>query len=145
MHIVKYQLFLRATALIIGLSVAALSSADNYYRWVGTDGVVHYGSRPPEGVTAELISTYGKSAPSNTDQVAEKKVVAENNYTEKQKEVLKARQAQCDQERQRLNSLKSSGSRIQMEQPDGTTRYLSADEVIKEIASSEKFVNQACN
>ncbi len=146
MQTAKYHMILNTAALFVGLGLSALGYAENYYRWVGPDGVVHYGSRPPEGVQAERISTYGKSSPgdlSGNGPVANEKV-AENTYTDKQKELVEERKAQCDQERERLDALKSAGSRIQMDQGDGTTRYLSPDEVIKEISSSEKFISQAC-
>lgn len=114
--------------------------AEGYYRWVGDDGVVHYGSRPPVGVTAELVNTWGKSAGGNTDSAT----TATKNLTTKQQKVVAARQQECGDEKSRLTALQSPGRRISMQQEDGTSRYLTSDEILQEISTSEEFIKQAC-
>lgn len=151
MHISKR---IRPTLAIAAVAAAIFSTpamaADEYYRWVGDDGVTHYGSRPPEGVEAEKISTYGgkKSSPAKSSTYSTQS--DDNNQpqggpqTEAQKQAMAARKEQCDQERERLSKLQSSGTRIRMQNSDGTSRYLSPEEINKEISSSQEFINQAC-
>jgi len=43
----------RATALV--LLLAANAAAAQVYKWVGADGVTHYGNHPPPGVAAQPV------------------------------------------------------------------------------------------
>ena len=45
---------------------------------------------------------------------------------------------------ERLETLETSGSRIRMSNPDGTSRYLSPDEITKEMEVSRNFLKDAC-
>ncbi len=127
-------------ASILLASIAVPTYAEGYYRWVGSDGIVHYGSRPPVGVTAEQVNTWGESAGENTNSTT----AATKNLTTKQQNVVAARQQECDDEKSRLTALQSTGRRISMQQEDGTTRYLTTDEILKEVSNSEEFIKQAC-
>ncbi|MFL0810790.1 MAG: DUF4124 domain-containing protein [Agarilytica sp.] len=140
-----FLIALPIAALLASLSSIALAKGE-YYRWTSDDGVVHYGARPPEGVNAELISTWGKSAGENKAPApGQNKEKAEAAPEEKKKQLAAARKQQCEDERQRLKALQTPGRRIRMEQPDGSVRYLSSDELAAETARSKDFVNQACN
>lgn len=127
-----------STFLLASMTLPAY--AEGYYRWLDSDGVVHYGSRPPVGVNAEQVNTWGKSAGENTSPAT----TATKNLTTKQQKVVAARQQECDDEKSRLTSLQSTGRRISMQMEDGTTRYLTTDEILKEVSTSEDFIKQAC-
>ncbi len=127
-------------AFILLASMTLVAYAEGYYRWIGSDGVVHYGSRPPVGVTAEQVNTWGKSAGGNTNSAT----TTNKNLTAKQQQVVAARQQECKDEKSRLTALQSTGRRISMQQEDGTTRYLNSDEILQEISTSEDFIKQAC-
>ncbi len=134
-----------AGALLLS-TLTTPSYADAYYRWTGDDGVIHYGSRPPEGVKAELVNTWGEAAGENKNGASSKNGKASSKaLTEKQQEVVAERKQQCEEERTRLSALKSSGRRIRMEQEDGSSRYLTPEEVAEEVSKSEDFVTQACD
>lgn len=120
------------------------SYSDEYYRWVGEDGVVHYGSRPPEGVNAELVNTWGDSAAENRTPVTTQTAGADPAVTDQQQKVLAERKQQCEDEKQRLAQLNTPGRRIQMQQADGSVRYLTPEEIAKEVSASEQFISQAC-
>ena len=49
----------RMVAMCIALMFLAVGAGaqQTVYKWVGEDGVVHFGETPPEGVTAERITT----------------------------------------------------------------------------------------
>ncbi len=141
---------MRATPLIFVAMLTVMSaspvSADAYYRWKGADGVVHYGSRPPEGVEAELVNTWGKPAgenvPTNSGTTGKS---GDASLDEKQKELVAQREQECKDENARLKALQSSGSRIRMTMEDGSTRYLSPQEVAEEIKRSREFIDGACS
>ncbi|MFL0801548.1 MAG: DUF4124 domain-containing protein [Agarilytica sp.] len=134
-----------AGALLLS-SLTVPSYADAYYRWTSDDGVIHYGSRPPEGVKAELVNTWGNPAGENRGGDSSKNGKASSKtHTEKQQALIAERKQQCEDERTRLSALRSSGHRIKMEQEDGSSRYLTPEEVGEEISKSEDFVTQACD
>ncbi|VUD68307.1 hypothetical protein TDB9533_04091 [Thalassocella blandensis] len=130
----------------IGMATS-ISYAENYYRWKDANGQIHYGSRPPVGVEAEKVKTYGgRSSATETNSSAE---TSENpdetggSADVDTQKIAAEQKKQCDQERQRLATLKST-SRIRMKDNDGKTRYLNADEVSNEISMSQEFLNDAC-
>lgn len=127
-----------ASLVIAGASlVGAHAVAEDYYRWKGDDGVIHYGSLPPHGVEAVKVKTYSNPSAKAPDE-------QQSNGADKQQAAIEARKQQCLDEKARLDTLRSSGTRIRMTQPDGTTKYLTPEEVATEISSSEDFINQAC-
>jgi len=138
--------------IFISLMMSVPSFSEDYYRWVDAQGVVHYGSRPPEGVDAVKINTYGKSesesAPLDNSTPLNNKATGKNGQATKtdseRTDLVALRQAQCKEERERLRVLQTPGSRIRMEQTDGSVKYLSPDEVALEVDNSQKFLSEAC-
>lgn len=140
-----------ASSLSIFLITAYLSNvsiAANYYQWVDEAGVTHYGSTPPAGITVKEIKSSGNTTSSqkaaasptnshNDSSAAQKK-------EERKKELLAERQAQCAQEKERLQTLTAKGRRIRMEDENGDPRYLNAEELAKEVSISEQFLQEAC-
>lgn len=141
----KRTLLLALSAAILLSSIGTNTYAKGeYYRWTGDDGVIHYGARPPEGVEAELISTWGKSKAENTEQIGSNSKGTDDDAGKKQKEVAAARAAECEDEQNRIKALSTPGRRIRMEDANGTLRYLSIEEIQSELKRSQDFVNQAC-
>lgn len=135
-------------SLLLGL-VSSPVSADAYYRWIGDDGVTHYGSRPPEGVKAEKVDTYGKGKPANSSNSNAAESSAQQGatgaQTDEQKQIVAQRKQQCEEEKSRLKSLQTPGTRLKMKQDDGSSRFLSAEEIAQEISASREFISQACD
>lgn len=52
----RKQVLSIGTLAAIALMAATAVTAQQIYRWVDTDGVVHFGNLPPEGVEAQAIS-----------------------------------------------------------------------------------------
>ena len=132
-----------ACILMIGLSFSSAGHAEKIYMWFTTDAsgkrVPKFGETPPKGVDAKLVS---ESAPAPKEPAASaSETVA---LTEEQKELRLKRTQECDAEKQRLKTLENSGSRIRMANPDGTSRYLTPDEIAQEIDLSKTFLQSAC-
>jgi len=143
------RLALACFSLVTLAALSPLSLAEDYYRWVGKDGVVHYGSRPPAGVEAVKIKGSGKAAPTSSSATPAGTAPVSDADAAKardaeQKEVIAQRKQQCADEKARVENLKTPGRRIRMQQPDGSTKYLSPEEVATEISVSQEFINQAC-
>ncbi len=143
-HPIKNTMSISAVIFAGLLTITSAQAEEAYYRWVGDDGVVHYGSRPPQGVDAVRIKT--KGFPSASDAEKSKKEVTEAQQdTEVQTQAAIAqRKQQCADEKSRLHTLKTSGARIRMKDPDGTIRYLTPQEIASEISAGEQFLKQAC-
>jgi len=145
MRISKIKYWSPLAVMIYASLLMSPAFGDEYYRWK-IDGVVHYGSRPPQGVIAEKVTTWGKSAA--TSPTSESDNADDTNteaaVTEEQKQLLAKRAEDCKLEQERLDALRTSGQRVRMKQADGTTKYLTAEELAKEIAQSEDFISQAC-
>ena len=135
--------------LLLALALANTAFAQGaVYRWTGDDGVVHYGATPPMGVEAELVKTHntGSSSPNTTattPDTAEPGQEAEAK-PELSPEMAARKAAMCKEEQDRLATLKKPG-RIRMAQADGSTKYLSIEEIANEISVSEKVISDACN
>lgn len=131
---------LRLSALIVALAFSVNSYAGKIYMWFEEgDPNPKYGEIPPKGVDAKLISDTKDPEPSSSSSAG-----TTGPLTEEQKKMRAQREADCSAEQQRLATLESSGSRIRMANPDGTSRYLTPDEVLNEIEMSKTFLKDAC-
>lgn len=133
---------------LLGACINNTSIAANYYQWVDEAGVTHYGSTPPVGVAAKKIKASGNTVPSQQPTTNPIKnhndPLATQKAEERKKELLIERQAQCAQEKERLKTLTARGRRIRMEDENGNARYLNTEELAKEIAISEQFLQEGC-
>ena len=122
------------------ICAAGNSYSDNCYVWTSQDGVKHFGSIPPPDIAAKTVEC--KSAPSSGQGAEEGPTEAET--LAQQRKARELRESQCASEKQRLNTLKTSGSQIRMKNPDGSIKYLTQAEVNQEVELSESFISQNC-
>lgn len=140
--------------LLVGLLMAGVPAlAQNaVYRWTGDDGVIHYGAMPPLGVEAELVKAGGPNVGGDSTDTAavsgDSDTAAEGDNAPPAVELspeMKARkEAACKEEQQRLATLQKPG-RIRMQQPDGSTKYLSVEDVQAEINITQQVIKDTCN
>ncbi|MFT7558435.1 MAG: acetate kinase [Flavobacteriales bacterium] len=131
-------------ASILCLASFSASAKEEFYRWTDAEGVIHYGTVPPQGVDAVKITTYSTNPTESNTAESNQDKASTASSNEAQKKLREEREAECQAERRRLNTLKTNGARIRMQDEDGTSRYLSTDEVIQEIETSESFLKEAC-
>lgn len=137
------------TVLMLTLS-SGIWADGAVYRWEGKDGVVHYGATPPKGVKAKLIKANARSSsngtPTATDSSANASASesAEAPKAKLSPEMAAKKTSMCQKEKDRLSALRQNG-RIRMEQADGSTKYLSVEEIAGEIAVSEQVIQDICN
>lgn len=135
------------TAFSLGTAGAVMSA--EYWRWKDADGIVHYGSTPPKGVDAEKVKTYGGvSSSSNHSSSGAQNGTDSDNETKPEVELtpeMKARRdARCAEEKERLAVFSKPG-RIRMTQPDGSTKYMTEQEIQQEMAISKQVIAESCN
>jgi hypothetical protein len=149
---------LRGSLATLALAFALPSmAAQTIYKWVDENGTVHYGERPPQGVTAEPVSVrspdVGTSEPNATftdpeavaeareEQQEQLRQLAEANA--EREEEAKRLAAACAAQRSRLADM-IPRSKIILQNPDGTSRMLDDDERQAMIDESQKFVDENC-
>jgi hypothetical protein len=135
---------------ILGLILMVSSSlyAGTIHKWVDENGSVHYSDSPPAKTKSENVRV--QSAPSNPGKALPRLTSPE---TGKQTEdvagnqqKLPAEQASeiCTLARQDLEVITRS-TRIKLKLADGSSRYLSKEEIEKRKADSEAEVAEFCN
>ncbi len=142
----------KASWLLIAVIISSLvfssgSMAEEFYRWTEEDGTLHYGSTPPQGVKAERVkmTSNKQNTPSNPTAGAQDKKTEQNaSMPELTKEQKQEQTKLCNDEKKRIAALNKPGSRIRMKQLDGSTKYLSQQEIAQELKSSQDFIDQAC-
>ena len=136
--------------LICALMLVTLPlQAGTIKKWVDADGNVHYGDSPPVSAKTENVRVL--SAPSNPGKALPRLNEpgsgdnadsggaggAANNVPADQARIA------CDNAKEDLRVINSS-SRIRLKSPDGTTRYMSTEEIEQRKSQAEADVKQFC-
>ena len=126
------------------------------YKWLGVQGKVQYGDRPPDGVHAEVVELLGthvtRSAPvvrapapalttTNRDQpkqddAATKQAVAAD--------VAQTREKQCADAQDRYKKL-IEGRRLYKTGADGERQYLTSEEIDSQRLDAKREIDATCN
>lgn len=147
-----------AIGFLLLVSCFALTSAlaDTIYKWTDSQGTVHFGERPPEGVDAELVSINTRSEASATDPYAASRENLRTPAEAKEQRLEAAQQreleeqdaarmaAACDAQKSRLEEL-IPHSRVLLQNPDGTTKMMTNEERQNMIDESQAFIDENCN
>lgn len=143
---------------IIYLLILTSSSlyAGNILKWIDEDGNVYYGDAPPISVKTEQIrvisapSNPGKALPrlSNIDSPDDSNTGNPEVATGTDNESLKLPEDQakvaCKEATDDLRVIKRS-SRIRLKSADGTTRYMTTEEIDERRDKAEKAVALHCS
>lgn len=143
---------------IIYLLILTSSSlyAGNILKWIDEDGNVYYGDAPPISVKTEQIrvisapSNPGKALPrlSNIDSPDDNNTENPEVATGTDNESLKLPEDQakvaCKEATDDLRVIKRS-SRIRLKSADGTTRYMTTEEIDERRDKAEKAVALHCS
>lgn len=143
-----------ALLLIFGLAISINAASDpksGLYRWKDENGTLQYSDRPPEGVEAEFVTTYGgtvssdkpSDATGNAATAPEGSEEAAKDPKYDKMEVLPEKDpALCKQARDNLKALE--GARIRITEPDGSKRLLNDDERDTQKANARKVIDMHC-
>ena len=134
---------------IIYLSLIFSTSlfAGSIQKWVDDDGNVHYGDAPPVSAKTKEVKVLG--APSDPGRAlprlsADGDVKSTSSDGPSNKVPKDQAKASCDAAKQDLKVINSS-SRIKLKSADGTTRYMSTEEIEERRKTSEEDVEKYCN
>ncbi|MFT5218535.1 MAG: hypothetical protein ACI9LO_001056 [Planctomycetota bacterium] len=146
--IMRYLIYL---TIIVSTSL----QAGAILKWVDEDGNTHYGDAPPTKTKSEKINVQsaptnlgkalprlsteasGEEEPASTD---DSKTDDENNAEVPEDQAILA----CDKAREDLSVIKKS-SRIKLRLADGTSRYLSSEEITQRKEKANADISRFCN
>jgi hypothetical protein len=132
---------------LVGLILAISTSlnAGTIQKWVDDKGNVHYGDAPPVEVKSENVRV--QSAPTNPGKALPRlnQPDAEEDAAGGDDQEVSEEQASavCERARNDLEIINNS-DRIQIQQPDGSSRYLDPDEIETRRSKSQADVSRFC-
>lgn len=144
----KLATWLTGAVLAVGFASAAWAEI---YHWIGSDGLPHYGDRPPPGANAvriqpaqgDFVPPPPAAAAAVDDAVDDNAADGENTGATDPERTARIRREQCAKARERLENY-SGAARMQVRNEDGEVREMSAEERVQAIAHAESDVAQLC-
>lgn len=152
------------TAVLIA-SLANLATdamaAEEIYRWVDENGIVHFGDLPPENSNAELLSvqqressdtpsTSGSAAveldplaqpqPSLAQQLRDERALKRKEFEENKK----MKEEACAQRRSIVTQLEPS-TRVMVKLEDGTVTRMDDDLRLETLNEAKNYIAENCN
>jgi len=148
---------MRLLPLIALLVLPALSAwAEQVYRWVDENGVVHYGATPPEGKTAEERPLrYIRNPDPAAAEAAQKRWSEQQKQREKAGQEAATQGAQsaaeraersrgCQAAREIISRLQSAPA-TRYRQEDGSYRMYTPDEIAQKVAEAREREREYCD
>ena len=143
--------------LLITLVSAGPAAAENIYRWVDDNGVVHFGGEPPINAEATLITadlgTGGLGATTAEDRsndageedisYAEKQRRERAEQRQKQAEANAERQRECESMTQRVAALEPS-PRVILKDADGNPTRMDDDARLDLLEEARSYLSANC-
>ena len=156
-------------SLSLGLALALMApgtqAADEVYRWVDAQGVVHYGDRPPEGVKATVVGVKPNTVQSVKPEPASRPPTGEEaadpeagesdlSYAEQSRQERAERRRQQQEEARKLQAecavmqrqkdWVEPSPRVIVEDEEGNSRRLDDDERLKLLKEANAFLEKNC-
>jgi len=122
--------------------------AGSIQKWVDDEGNVHYGDAPPISAKTKEVrvigapSDPGKALPRLSTSGSDTTASSEDSDDSSQVPEDQAKAA-CDNAQNDLKVIKGS-NRIKLKSADGTTRYMTTEEIEERRKSSEEDVEKFC-
>ncbi len=153
-----YKAALYAVVLMTALVVSATDASDNIYRWVDEQGNVHFGDKPPEKASAEVvdiqpgpaissqsraesISTPTVEQPSRAQQQRDERATRRKEDAERQQAV----EAGCAQRHQLVSQLEPSTRVMVKDIETGQVTRMDDNERLKVLGEAKAYLAENCN
>ncbi len=132
--------------------ISSSAYAGGIHKWVDEEGNTHYGDAPPASVTTKKLrvdvapSDPGKALPRLGTSDSASASGGGSTSSGKPDSKVPADQAKtaCEQARGDLKII-SSSPRIRLKNADGTSRYMTTEEIKARRENAEKDVKEFCN
>lgn len=118
--------------------------AAGIHKWVDENGGIHYGDKPPVSTVTDQVKV--DSAPENPGKALPRIETGGATPDSGSSEEVPADQASaaCDRAQSDLQVIKSS-SRIKLKNADGSSRYMTTEEIKARQDSAQSDVETFCN
>ena len=130
---------------LIYLTLLASTSinAGSIHKWTDAEGNVSYGDAPPNSAKTEDVRV--QSAPSNPGKALPRLSSSASESAAADDTTVPADQAKlaCDNAQQDLEIIQSS-SRVKLKLADGSTRYLTSEEIDERKTQAESDIARFC-
>jgi len=153
-----YKAALYAVVLMTALVIPATHASDNIYRWVDEQGNVHFGDKPPEKASAEVvdiqpsptkssqsgaepISTPAVEQPSRAQQQRDERATRRKEDAERQQAV----EAGCAQRHQLVSQLEPSTRVMVKDIETGQVTRMDDNERLKVLGEAKAYLAENCN
>ena len=130
------------------------------YKWVGSQGKVQYGDRPPDGVHAEIVAMAGNHAsrqaapraaapaanPASQPPRSSAAAAAQDTATKQAvaEAVAQTKDRQCADAQERYKKL-IEGRKLYKAGADGERQYLTSEEIDSERVNAKRDIDLICN
>lgn len=121
--------FIRVSILAAALIAAGAATAEQVYKWVGPDGTIHYGQKPPTAGSSQSIDV--RATPATTAPAAAP--------TAEQSEAAEA----CRKATENFETLSAQGE-FQRKDEYGEIHPMSAEEVATERERAKTAMDRFC-
>ena len=139
------------TVLWLACLVIAPLQAGEIHKWVDSNGNIHYGDAPPVNVNTQNVRV--QSAPSNPGRSLPRLLGAGDSETDATTDADGTRRGPdpnatpeeiaCTNAREDLEVIANS-DRIRLQGADGSSRYMTAEEIAGRKAQAEADIQQFC-
>jgi hypothetical protein len=144
---------------MLGLILNPANAEDWVYKWVDSDGVTHYGARPPAWASAEQTGvkvrrTDPQAVQSTLDRKSEMQAAVDTREQQEAEQAAEDQQWQEDAAKQRAENCKTAQDRLKAyntaqrlyrELEGGEREYLDDDQTDAARADANKLVNEWCD
>ncbi|MBE9547823.1 MAG: DUF4124 domain-containing protein [Proteobacteria bacterium] len=149
-----WSLFLLIGAMLI--ITAGMASAGNIYKWVDSEGNLHFGEKAPEGIQATKVTTDTRKVDTAEPTAREIQTYKEGTQARREKEIVaqekrlsrkeeKAMRAElCKTAREQIAQLEPK-PRVLVREEDGTIRRLSDDERLERLQVAKDVEKEHCD
>lgn len=141
----KFTGFLLASGLLVAsLSVASIAKEGQVYTWRDSNGVVHYGERPPKDVQAKPVKTrtgHSDPTPSQTAPATQQQSATTPPQDASSTKLLDPNR--CAQAQANLKLL-NTVARIKMPDENGNMAFLTEEDKAKQREVMQAVIDQAC-
>ena len=133
--------------IYLSLIFSASLHAGSIHKWIDEDGNVHYGDSPPISTTTKQVKVIG--APSDPGKALPRLGTGAEEATDTAPDQPESSasedpaQIACTEAKKDLKVIKSS-NRVKLKSADGSTRYMTQEEIAERRKNAEEDVKKYC-
>ena len=133
-------------ALLISISFSSWTD-EALYRWYDSEGVVHFGKKPPRHAEYETLQknkVNAVSRESDSQYEDEGETEESDEYSEQLDKLAQQQKETCERAKNNKSRLLSSHT-IRMKDAEGNVQVLSREEKLEQLKRADEAIKEYCN